>query len=79
MFQRKFSLWLRKNTNALERAVEEFAENPENRSMLEACVVTLEDFQDAISDIAVTMSTSDYDDSEDEPDSSDESATKDSD
>ena len=61
-------------SHALERTVENFASNPEGQSMLNACVVTEEDFDLAVGDVQTTMSTVDFKEDEEEDVETDESS-----
>ena len=52
-------------SHALERAVEDFADSGQGTTLLEACVVTTEDFEAAVTDVMESLGTSDYADDED--------------
>lgn len=47
-------------SHALERSVEDFSLNPDGISLMEDCVVTSEDFENAIADLSVTLSNEDW-------------------
>ncbi len=47
-------------SHALERSVEDFSLNPEGISLMEECVVTSEDFDNAIADLSATLSNEDW-------------------
>ncbi|GAX14831.1 hypothetical protein FisN_29Lh037 [Fistulifera solaris] len=47
-------------SHALERSVEDFSLNPEGISLMEECVVTSEDFDNAIADLTTTLSNDDW-------------------
>lgn len=47
-------------SHALERSVEDFSANPDGISLMEDCVVTSKDFENAIADLSVTLSNEDW-------------------
>lgn len=47
-------------SHALERSVEDFSLNPDGVSLMEDCVVTLEDFENAIADLSASLSNEDW-------------------
>lgn len=47
-------------SHALERSVEDFSLHPDEMSLLERCVVTLEDFENAIADLSASLSNEDW-------------------
>lgn len=62
-------------SHALERSVEDFATHGQGQSLLEACVVTTEDFESAVQDVLESLGSSDY--SEDDDDDEDDVFTED--
>ena len=47
-------------SHALERSVADFSLDPEGISLMEGCVVTSEDFENAIADLSATLSNEDW-------------------
>ena len=47
-------------SHALERSVEDFSLNPDGISLMEDCVVTYDDFENAIADLSATLSNEDW-------------------
>jgi len=59
-------------SHALERAVEEFTTHPEDVLLLEDCVVTLSDLEDAVNDVNDSLGDSDWAEPSEEKDENDD-------